>query len=314
MKKVMIVLGTVMILIGSTMVGCGKSEGEKKKDLVGTYINKDDSSEYFILEEDGTYRYYYEKLGIESTAKWKVEGNKLITVRPEPIGRMPPSEIKGNKIFSTSGSIFVKAERRNPVNLGLTNIVGEYVHKFNRNDGEILIINNDGTFESKGKSTLKGDWEINGNKIVFYFYVGQQRIKAASLSGELRGGTLYSAGGSMWTKQGEAEKITKKEVSPKGKISKDSSRISGRYTMEVVKINGIIEKPPGVTIFKEDGTMVLRSSGAEFVLPKVKWRFKDGVVQLCPDDGSEPTKGKIEGNTITFETENGELIRYVKQN
>ncbi|GAH16040.1 unnamed protein product, partial [marine sediment metagenome] len=98
-------------------------------------------------------------------------------------------------------SIFVKAERRNPVNLGLTNIAGEYVHKFNRNDGKILIINSDGTFESKGESTLRSDWEINGNKIVFYFHIGQQRIQAASLSGELRGNTLYSAGGSIWAKQ-----------------------------------------------------------------------------------------------------------------
>lgn len=82
MRKAMIVLGLLTVLTSNMITGCGKSEGEKKKNLVGAYIDRDDSSEYFILEEDGIYRYHHEKLGYDLTGKWETKDNKLMVSYP----------------------------------------------------------------------------------------------------------------------------------------------------------------------------------------------------------------------------------------
>lgn len=152
MKKVMIVLGVFIVLISAMIAGCGKSEGEKKEALVGTYVNKDDSSEYFVLEEDGTYRYQHEKFGYDLTGEWEAKSNKLIVSYPTT-GPMPPSTIKGNKIIGDDGSVHIKVKERNPASLkevkeineektnarkriSKNSIVGEYSVEAIKKDGQ----------------------------------------------------------------------------------------------------------------------------------------------------------------------------------
>lgn len=318
MKTVMIILGMVIVLISSVIVGCGKNEGEKEKDLVGTYVNKDDSSEYFELEEDGTYHYHHEKLGYDLTGEWEVKGNKLIVSYPTT-GPMPPSKIKGDKIIGEDGSVHIKVKKRSSPPPKPTSIPGEYIDE----QGEVLIINNDGTFKFKepivrGMSRWSGGvWKINGNKIAFHVYLApgiHQTIQSSDLSGEIKGDIIYSADGTIWIKQESRKKITKKEAILGKEISKDS--ISGEYTIEVIEKDGTIEKNPGIIIFREDGKIVLRSPDLEeFVIPDQKWEFKNGTVQIYQygiDGPSEPLIGKVKGDTIIFKLEDGEL-RYVRE-
>lgn len=143
-------------------------------------------------------------------------------------------------------------------------------------------------------STIKGNKIISGDGS---FYIKAKVKNPASLK---------------LTSIVSGKEITKKKSDPKKKISEDTIKMSGEYIVEEIKKDGTTEKAPGVTIFKEDGIMVLRSSGSEFIVPKIKWRFKNGVVQLCPDDGSKSLEGKVEGNTIIFKTKDGSL-RYIKQ-
>lgn len=71
------------------------------------------------------------------------------------------------------------------------------------------------------------------------------------------------------------------------KISKDSvsgkyiaEEIPGRYIIELVKKDGTTEKDPEEVIFKRDGRLAVSSSGSESVVPDVKWEFKNGAVHF----------------------------------
>lgn len=129
--------------------------------------------------------------------------------------------------------------------------------------------------------------------------------------------TQLDSSKAVQTKQKEAEQIVQKRTTPRKEISKDS--IAGRYIVELVKRDGTTEKLPGITIFKEDGTIVLRDSGSEFVIPDQKWEFKNGAVHFYQRSRSvfepgwfESGVGKLRGSTIILKIKDGEL-RYIRE-
>ena len=222
MRNVMIVFGLLAVLTISLITGCSKSEGEKKKDLVGVYINEDDPKEYFVLKEDGAYRYYHEKLGLEMTGQWEVEGNKLIVSYPTT-GPMPPSMIKSNKIIGKDGSIYIKTKAKTKSHVSLKpasivsgkkitkkkttlgkktskdSIAGRYIVEVVKKDGTIekapgiIVLKENGkvilrTPDSKEFVIPDQKWEFKDGAVQIY----QHAIDGWSepLSGKLKGNTI----------------------------------------------------------------------------------------------------------------------------
>lgn len=199
-------------------------------------------------------------------------------------------------------------EKNKEVSKSEKGVLGKYV---NQDDPrEYVELKSDYTVYKKEKFPwgdyyeMKGKWETGSDEILLIGPLGGvNRCK-------VKGNTLVDEDGKIWTKQGETRNITK-ETSSEDKISGDADRIPGRYIIKEVKEDGTIERSPGITIFKKDGTIILKLGDSEFA-PGLTWRLKNGTVQLYQGDGN-PLEGRIEGDAIVFE-ENGVGLRYIKQN
>ncbi len=117
MKKVMVVLGIVMILVGLT--GCGKSE----KDYVGKYVAESPGHPHIrrtVLEirQDHTWEsrteYKSDLFPVTYSDRWEIIEGKIVLhmsslIAPEEI----KAELKGNKLIDQHGRnnvIFVKQD------------------------------------------------------------------------------------------------------------------------------------------------------------------------------------------------------------
>lgn len=195
-------------------------------------------------------------------------------------------------------------ERNMEVGKSERGILGKYVSQ--DNPQEYVEFKRDGTVYVKQELLgniveIAGKWKTESDEILLVGPLGGvDRYK-------IKGNTLIDKDGRIWTKQGE----TRKETSSEREVSNGS--IAGRYTVEELrKDKSKKTHVHDVTIFREDGRMVLRSSGSEFVIPNQRWEFKDGVVQIYQGEG-KPLEGRIEGDAIVFEG-NGVELKYIKQN
>jgi len=185
-------------------------------------------------------------------------------------------------------------------------VLGKYV---NQDDPqEYVELKNDGTVYVKEKfpwndyHEMKGKWEIGSDELLLIDPLGGvDRCK-------IKGNTLIDGDGKIWTKQEETRNITK-ETSSEKKVSKDS--IVGRYIVEDLRKDGSKKTyAHGVTIFRADGRIVLKSSDSEFVIPNQRWEFKNGIVQIHQGEGKF-LEGSIEGDAIVFK-ESGVELKYTK--
>lgn len=100
MRKRIVVLVAVLciaILIGIVMLYEGGG-------VSGTYVNKDNPSEYLELKREGTF--YLKEMGIGVTGKYEVKGDEITLFLP--MGLAAKGEIKGNTIIDEEGKIWVK--------------------------------------------------------------------------------------------------------------------------------------------------------------------------------------------------------------
>ena len=96
-------------------------------------------------------------------------------------------------------SIARSYNKPSPKPVSKDSVPGDYVEKFKRK--WILIINRDGTFKYDGDGSLKGEWELNGNKLTFYCQLTYGKVEAMGLSGEMDGNVLHCDGGSTFVKK-----------------------------------------------------------------------------------------------------------------
>lgn len=75
-----------------------------KGGLPGTYVNRDNPSEYLELRRDSTF--YLKEMGIGLSGEWEVEEDELRLYFPE-LGTIP-AEIRGNTLIDREGKVWVK--------------------------------------------------------------------------------------------------------------------------------------------------------------------------------------------------------------
>ena len=114
MRKVMIVLGVLIVLVSTIIAGCGKS---KEEGIVGKYVHNPKDSDLprqiITIKEDGSYRLDidYRNSDVADTTltgRWEIIKGKIVLYGSLGIVQFS-GEIKGNTLVDhLNNRIFVK--------------------------------------------------------------------------------------------------------------------------------------------------------------------------------------------------------------
>lgn len=107
MKKLTILL--ILLFASFTLLTACQQSSTDSSQLVGTYVNPNDSSEYLDLRTDGTFLLI--EFATEFPGTWSVEGN-TITLDYDEFGSAfnATGTIDGNTIHDQEGKSWVKQE------------------------------------------------------------------------------------------------------------------------------------------------------------------------------------------------------------
>jgi hypothetical protein len=99
MKKLIVIGVLVCLAILAGIVTLYRGVG-----VSGTYVNKDNPSEYLELKRDGTF--YLKEMGMGFTGEYEIKGDKITLYLP--LGLAAKGEIRGDIIIDEEGKIWVK--------------------------------------------------------------------------------------------------------------------------------------------------------------------------------------------------------------
>jgi len=297
--KEMIILGVLVIIANSMMIGCEKTEGEKsqeagkEKTITGKWkeVDGDQALEFSkhgivtIIEEEGTRLGGDYELIDENQVKMKF-----------PLFGIIVAEISSSGNEMTLTNPFGKVEKyRKLKQIGRatkSNIAGDYTI-VTKMPGEeefkspvSATLKEDGT----GLSNFSGKWEVNGDQLEFCYSQNQD---------------MTGLGGQITTD------ILRREPLQRNLRKQRKAKI-----IERIETGGILWSKYYFTGDRLNASLEIRKDGTfrELWVARDAWRIKDGGVEITIIDENQKEKklrGEIEGDTIVFQDGETEF-RYIK--